>query len=298
MRNRCLYCCEELGSSDPKDFHKRCSLRFFGTEHPPQLAYSLNQMAALAKNVVERRIAVPGVQPKLSLSLGGSYILKPPSGNFPEMPQNEHVTMRIAEAFGIRTVLSSLIRLQSGELSYITRRLDRTNVNEKIHIIDMFQVLEAFDKYKGSMEKVGKAIGTYSNNTLLDKLFFFELTVFSFLTGNKDMHLKNFSLLKRGDIWALSPAYDLLNVSIANLDDGEELALSLEGKKKKLKKEHFERLGENLELNRKQIDGVFKRFIRNKKLALAWIKNSFLSEEFQEKYVALLEKRYSVFMDK
>jgi len=316
MRNRCLYCYEELGSSDPKDFHKRCSLRFFGTEHPPQLAYSLNQMAALAKNVVERRIAVPGVQPKLSLSLvgsslpeegnrltvggalGGNYILKPPSGNFPEMPQNEHVTMRIAEAFGIRTVLSSLIRLQSGELSYITRRLDRTNVNEKIHIIDMFQVLEAFDKYKGSMEKVGKAIGTYSNNTLLDKLFFFELTVFSFLTGNKDMHLKNFSLLKRGDIWALSPAYDLLNVSIANLDDGEELALSLEGKKKKLKKEHFERLGENLELNRKQIDGVFKRFIRNKKLALAWIKNSFLSEEFQEKYVALLEKRYSVFMDK
>lgn len=314
MGNKCLYCYNELETSDPDDFHKSCSLIFFGTEYPPQLEYSLDQMVELAKNVVERRIAVPGVQPKLSLSLvgsslaeeenrltvvgalGGNYILKPPSGNFPEMPQNEHVTMRIAEAFGIRTVLSSLIRLQSGELAYITRRVDRTDSNEKIHMLDMFQILEAFDKYKSSMEKVGKAIGTYSNNTLLDKLYFFELTVFSFLTGNNDMHLKNFSLIKRGKIWTLSPAYDLLNVAVVNPGDDEELALTLEGKKKKLKKEHFERLGENLELNRKQIDSVFRRFIQNKKLAIAWIRNSFLSKAYQEKYIALLEERYSVLM--
>ncbi|MDT0685891.1 HipA domain-containing protein [Autumnicola psychrophila] len=311
MKIKCLYCYQELKSSDPKDFHKRCSLAFFGTEEPPHLNYSVEQMAELAKNVVERRITVPGVQPKLSLSLvknslaekkgrltvvgalGGNYILKPPSENFPEMPQNEHVTMRIAEAFGIRTVSSSLIRLQSGDLSYITRRVDRTESNEKIHMLDMFQILEAFDKYKGSMERVGKAIGAYSNNTLLDKLYFLELAVFSFLTGNNDMHLKNFSLIKRKELWVLSPAYDLLNVSIVNPDDDEELALTLEGKKKKLKKEHFERLGENLELNRKQINGVFKRFFRNKKLASSWIRSSFLSEEYQEKYIGLLEERYS-----
>jgi serine/threonine-protein kinase HipA len=227
-------------------------------------------------------------------ALGGNYILKPPSENFSEMPQNEHVTMRIAEAFGIRTVSSSLIRLQSGDLSYITRRVDRTESNEKIHMLDMFQILEAFDKYKGSMERVGKAIGAYSNNTLLDKLYFLELAVFSFLTGNNDMHLKNFSLIKRKELWVLSPAYDLLNVSIVNPDDDEELALTLEGKKKKLKKEHFERLGENLELNRKQINGVFKRFFRNKKLAIDWIRSSFLSEEYQEKYIKLLEERYSI----
>ncbi|MGA9590204.1 MAG: HipA domain-containing protein [Salegentibacter sp.] len=272
-------------------------------------------MAELAKNVVERSIAVPGVQPKLSLSLvdnslseemerltvvgtlGGNYILKPPSENFPEMPQNEHLTMRIAEAFGIRTVSSSLIRLKSGELSYITRRIDRTNSNEKIHMLDMFQILEAFDKYKGSMERVGKAIGTYSGNTLLDKLYFFEIAVFSFLTGNNDMHLKNFSLIKRGDIWTLSPAYDLLNVSIVNPDDDEELALTLQGKKRKLKKEHFERLAENLELNRKQLNSVFKRFAKNKQLAIGWIRKSFLSKEYQEKYIQLLERRYSIFID-
>jgi len=200
MQSKCLYCYKKLETSDPSDFHKSCSLEFFGTELPPQMNYSLDQMADLAKNVVERRIAVPGVQPKLSLSLvsdslkeggkrltvvgalGGNYILKPPSETFPEMPQNEHLTMRIAEAFGIRTVRSSLIGLKSGELSYITRRVDRTERNEKIHMLDMFQILEAFDKYKGSMEKVGKGIGTYSSNTLLDKLYFFELAVFSFLT--------------------------------------------------------------------------------------------------------------------
>lgn len=311
MHKKCLYCYKELESSE-RDYHRACSLEFFGTETAPKLDYSLDQMAELAKNVVERRVSVPGVQPKLSLSLvhqamaeehdrltvvgalGGNYILKPPSGGFPEMPQNEHLTMRIAEAFGIKTVMSSLIRLTSGELSYITKRIDRKNSGEKIHMLDMFQVLEAYDKYKGSMERVGKAIGTYSNNTLLDKLYFFELAVFSFLTGNNDMHLKNFSMIKRGDIWTLSPAYDLLNVSIVNPNDDEELALTLDGKKKKLKKEHFENLGENLELNRKQINGVFKRFAQSKKLALALIRKSFLSEEYQEKYLALLEERYSV----
>tara|TARA_Y100000588_G_C14052478_1_gene837856 strand:- start:250 stop:1065 length:816 start_codon:yes stop_codon:yes gene_type:complete len=268
-------------------------------------------MVDLAKNVVERRIAVPGVQPKLSLSfidnalasennrltvvgaLGGNYILKPPSAAFAEMPQNEHFTMRMAEGFGIRTVPSSLIRLKSGELAYITKRIDRTLNNEKIHMLDMFQILEAFDKYKGSMEKVGRAIGTYSSNTLLDKLYFFEIAVFSFLTGNNDMHLKNFSLIKRSREWVLSPAYDLLNVAIVNPEDDEELALTLEGKRKKLAKKHFVSLGEKLELNKKQIDGVFKRFIKNKKKALSLLEGSFLSSEYKQKYLDLLEQRYS-----
>lgn len=133
-------------------------------------------------------------------ALSGNYIFKPPSTIFPEMPANEHLTIRIAEAFGISTVKSSLIRLASGELSYITKRIDRTDGGEKVHMLDMFQILEAFDKYKSSMKKVGRAIGKYSNNTLLDKLHFFELSIFCFLTGNDDMRLKNFSLINSGDI--------------------------------------------------------------------------------------------------
>ena len=308
MSNTCLYCYKE--TTNENEFHEECALDFFDSRAIPKLPYDLSQMTALAKNVVERSIAVPGVQAKLSMSLvekatentdirltvvgalGGNYILKPPSENFTEMPANEHLTMRIAEAYGIRVVPSSLIRLQSGELSYITKRIDRTNEGDKIHMLDMFQITEAFDKYRGSMEKVGKVLNEYSSNTLLDKLYFFELTLFSFLTGNNDMHLKNFSMIFSDTGWVLAPAYDLLNVTIVNPGDTEELALTLEGKRKKLKKEHFDRLGEGLELTPKQIEGAYNRLKKNKTKALQLINKSFLSAEMKEKYIEVLEKRY------
>jgi serine/threonine-protein kinase HipA len=308
MENRCLYCYEPVDAGN--DFHVKCTLAFFGTTTPPIIEYSLNQMVELAKNVVERSIAIPGVQAKLSMSLvketlkkpntrltvmdalAGNYIFKPPSETFPEMPANEHVTMRIAESFGIRVVPSALIRLASGELSYITKRIDRKESGEKIHMLDMYQITEAFDKYKSSMEKIGKALDSFSDNTLLDKIFYFELTLFAFLTGNNDMHLKNFSMIKSTSGWTLSPAYDLLNVSIVNPDDDEELALPLFGKKKKLKREHFLEFAKGLGLTEKQIDGTFNRMIKNKPKALKWINRSFLSKSMKKAYVDLLEARY------
>lgn len=309
MKHNCLYCYEDINGES--DFHETCSLSFFGSREAPKLQYSLEQMSELAKNVIDRSISVPGVQAKLSMSLmnevkdlgdfrltvvgalGGNYILKPPSSDYPEMPQNEHVTMRIAETFGIQTVPSSLIRLQSGELSYITKRIDRTEDDHKIHMLDMFQIMEAFDKYKSSMEKVGKALRTHSANTLLDMVFFFEISLFSFLIGNNDMHLKNFSMIKSTSGWLLAPAYDLLNVAIANPNDEEELALTIEGKKSKLQREQFENLGKGLGLTEKQISGVFNRFQTKKEDALKWIANSFLSDAMKEKYIALLDNRYA-----
>lgn len=309
MKNKCLYCYKEL--TEEKDFHKECSLEFFGTEIPPKLSYSLGQMSELAKNVVERSVAVPGVQPKLSMTLieeekeksdkrltvvgalGGNYIFKPPSEDFIEMPENEHLTMRIAELCGILVVPSSLIRLKSGELSYITKRIDREEDGSKIHMIDMFQITEAFDKYKSSMEKIGKALDAYATNTLLDKLRFFELTVFSFLTGNNDMHLKNFSMIKTNYGWSLSPAYDLLNVAIVNPDDKEELALTIAGKKKKITKELLIKFSEDLRLSKKQINGVFKRFKQQKDKALDLINSSFLSDKMKQSYKDLLDERFA-----
>lgn len=313
MNKQCLYCYEPLPRDTAADFHVHCSEAFFGTKAPPQLDYSLDDMTILAQHIVERRIAVPGVQPKLSLTLvkaamtagehnrltvvgalGGNYIFKPPSPYYPEMPQNEHVTMRIAEAFGIPVVPSSLIRLKTGELCYLTRRIDRTPSGGKIHMLDMFQLLEAVDKYKSSMERVGKGIDEFSDNTLLDKLYFFEIAVFSFLTGNNDMHLKNFSLIHDEGTWHLAPAYDLLNVTLANPDDKEELALPLEGKKKKLRKSHFERLAAGLGLTERQLAASIRRFEKNQPLAFEWINKSFLSDNFKEQYKALLTQRYAL----
>jgi serine/threonine-protein kinase HipA len=308
MENKCLYCYKPIERG--QDFHEKCSFKFFGSTTPPKIEYSLDQMDELAKHVVERSVAVPGVQAKLSMSLvketkqksytrltvigalGGQYIFKPPSDRFPEMPENEHVTMRMAEAYGIWVVPSSLIRLASGELSYITKRIDRTEEGEKIHMMDMFQITEAFDKYKSSMEKVGKALNSYSDNTLLDKIFYFELALFSFLTGNNDMHLKNFSMIKNSTGWVLSPAYDLLNVAILIPDDKEELALTLVGKKKKLKREHFEQLGISLGLTDKQIQGAFKRMVKDKPKAIDLIDRSFLSDTMKVAYKEVLEAKY------
>jgi len=265
----------------------------------------------LAKEVVSHRIAVPGVQAKLSLALkdevlnqknttrltvvgalGGNYIFKPPSSTYPEMPENEHLTMKIAKAFGVPTVPSSLIRLQSGELAYITKRIDRTLAGEKIHMLDMFQITEAVDKYKSTMERVGKALKQYSADTLMDQLKFFELTVFCFLTGNNDMHLKNFSMIEKEGKWSLSPAYDLLNVNLANPSDKEELALNLEGRKRKFTRHLFERFGTNLGLNSKQIQGVFDRFSKNQSKAKSLIDASFLSENTKEQYWRIMLQKF------
>lgn len=311
MNNKCLYCYGELAKKEPFDYHPKCSLVFFGSNTPPSLNYSLNEMHELATEVVSRRIAVPGVQPKLSLSLvndiinksnhirltvvgalGGNYIFKPPSKAYPEMPENEHLTMKIAKAFGIQTVPSSLIRLQSGELAYITKRIDRTTAGKKVHMLDMFQITEAVDKYKSTMERVGKALRLYSADTLMDQLKYFELVIFCFLTGNNDMHLKNFSMIQKDEKWTLSPAYDLLNVNLANPSDKEELALQMEGKKRKFTGHHFERFGTNLGLNNKQIQGVFDRFIKNQAKAKSLIDASFLSEEMKEEYWSIMLQKY------
>lgn len=313
MSKNCLYCYTTLEQENPGDFHERCSLKFFGTATPPELGYSLNEMDELAKNVVELRIAVPGVQPKLSLSLvqaaldnggggrltvvgalGGNYIFKPPNKEYDQMPENEHLTMRLAEeVFRLKVVPSSLIRLRSGELAYITRRIDRKENGEKIHMLDMFQVLESRDKYKGSHERIGKAIAAYSTNTLLDQSEYFLLVLFSFLTGNSDMHLKNFSMIEIEDGWGLSPAYDLLNVSMVLPEDKDDLALTISGKKRKLDWNLFSEFGAGLGLNKKQIRSIYMHLSPALLFATNWIDKSFLTNENKIAYKAKLEERYA-----
>ena len=314
MSKKCLYCYKELDREG--DFHSSCSIRFFGSSEPPILDYTMSEMAELAKEVVESSVTVPGVQPKLSLgfiknvlqdgnkgrltvmgALGGNYILKPQNEIFPQMPENEHLTMRIAELCGISVVPSTLIRLKSGELSYLTKRIDRTETGEKIHMLDMFQILEAFDKYKNSVEKVGKAVAEHSSNTLLDLLRLFEVVLFCYITGNNDMHLKNFSLLLSNQNWTLAPAYDLLNVSLHISEDTEETALTIGGKKRKLTKSDFVNLGLSFQLTEKQIFNTFERFIKVEKKLKKEIKSSFLSSEYQMKYIELLETRLNLFKE-
>jgi serine/threonine-protein kinase HipA len=296
------------------DYHPKCIKAFYGSSSAPTLPYRLDEMEKLAKESILLSVSVPGVQPKLSLgwiknaiddghkgrltimdALEGQYILKPQNSKYSQMPENEHLSMRLAELFSINVVPSNLIRLASGELCYITKRIDRKNDKSKIHMIDFLQVLELDGKYLGTMETLGKTIGELSNNTLLDKLRFFELTLFNFIIGNNDMHLKNFSMFHSDMGWVLSPAYDLLNVKIIFPQDQEDTALLLGGKKKNFNKGYFDRFGAVLKLNEKQIAAVYKKLIKWLPKALELIDVSFMNEQNRTQYKELITMRVNLF---
>ena len=309
MMKQCLFCYKENRESED-DFHRNCSRKIFESVKPPIFAYGLDEMNELAKQVVKRSVTVPGVQAKISLHLNrakskpdrltfvglwGEYILKPPSGQYAELPENEDLTMHLAEVFRIPVVPHTLIRLKSGELAYLSRRIDRDQKG-KLHMEDMCQLTERLteDKYKGSMEQIGKVIDMYSSNPLLDIVTYFEISLFSFLTGNADMHLKNFSLIDRRDgLTSLTPAYDLLSTRlvIPEKDDPEEMALMLKGKKRKFKLDHFIDFGATLGLTQKQISNTFEKFKREIPNAVDSIDWSFLSYNKKEEYKALLISR-------
>jgi serine/threonine-protein kinase HipA len=312
--SKCLYCYNAMETNGSGDYHPQCIEAFYGTKEAPVLPYLLSDMEKLAKEAALLSVAVPGVQPKLSLgwikdelgeghrnrltimnALKGYYILKPPNPKYAQMPENEHLTMKLAQLFKIDVVPSGMIRLASGELCYLTKRIDRNDNGSRIHMIDFLQILEMEDKYKGTMETLGETIGDLSVNTLLDKLRFFELTIFSYITGNNDMHLKNFSMWLPETGWILSPAYDLLNVKMILSNDKEDLALLLGGKKEDFNKGYFDRFGAVLKLNEKQINSVYKRLVKWLPDASGLIDRSFLTEKRKTAYKELINKRVTVF---
>ncbi len=306
---RCLYCYQPLRENET-DFHPACSKKIFGQPNPPELPFTESQMEELAKQVVRSHITVPGVQPKISLDLPtsqnkneperftivglwGGYILKPPGKNYPQLPEVEDLTMHLANIAKIKVVPHSLIRLQSGNLAYITKRIDRSRKN-MIHMEDMCQLTERLteEKYNGSYEQVSKTILKYSVNPGLDVVNFFEQLVFTFLTGNADMHLKNFSLIKMNSSgYILSPAYDMVATALVNPADNEELALTLNGKKKKIKRSDFVSAFTAAKLETKQQENIFKKMETAKDMWLEFIKISFLSNEFKKAYKELIQER-------
>jgi serine/threonine-protein kinase HipA len=307
--SNCLFCYQPLAANG-QDFHASCSKKIFGQPTPPDLPYSEEDLEPLAKKVIQSQTAVTGVQAKLSLhitgnpiggnerrftivGLWGGYLLKPPTAWYPQLPEVEDVTMHLAQLAKIKTAPHSLIRLQSGNLAFVTKRIDRTK-NGKLAMEDMCQLTERLteDKYHGSYEQIAKAIQRHSVTPGLDVVNFFELVLFSFLTGNADMHLKNFSLLEQPGLgMVLSPAYDLVNTALVHPADEEEMALTLNGRKKKLTKQDFVAAMNTLKLEEKQQEMIFN------KMAKAWpqwqelIDRSFMSIEFKEQYKSLLKER-------
>jgi len=309
---RCLYCYKELNSGE-HDFHKECARKMFGESEAPRLTYTRKELDKLARLVVASRTTVTGVQAKLSLDLEhnsegrpsrltivglmGRYILKPQTEQFERLPELEDLTMHLAEIARIATVPHCLIRFEDGELNYITRRIDRTPEGYKLKMEDMCQIIGRMtdQKYQGSYEMIAAAINKYSSVPMLDLVNFWEQVVFAWIVGNADMHLKNFSLYCPKKVqYQLTPTYDQLSTAIAMPEDSEELALTLNGWRKKLMREDFVEAMRLSGMNDKTITNIFQKFIKAEGLWNKCIDMSFVSDEMKQQYKSIIHNHLAV----
>ena len=315
MAKRCLFCYNEMEGDG--EYHPRCAKKLFGSSKIPLLPYTRDNIEELALQVLERSTSVTGVQPKLSLDINrggknepdkltivglwGNYILKPQSPIYRAMPELEDLTMKLAEASGIATAVHGLIRMSDGELAYITRRMDRGDKGEKFSMLDMCQLTNRLTehKYRGAYVQLAQTIKHYSATPMLDVQRFWEIVLFSWLTGNSDMHCKNFSLIERKGIgYQLSPAYDLLAVLLTGIKDDDELAMPLVGYGVDDSKA-IAGLGRTSFLNAMIQSGiedkVANRMINKMIMSVGkWnsvIDNSFLTEEIKSAYKSLVTNR-------
>ena len=309
--SKCLYCYHELEEGQV-DFHPSCARKFFGSKIAPILPYTRDNMSELARQVIRASVSVTGVQAKMSLDmdrggknepakftivgLWGKYIFKPQSAKYPHLPELEDLTMKMAEVAHIRTARHTLIRLADGELGYLTLRMDRGKKNEKISMLDMCQLTNRLTehKYYGTYQQLAETIKKYSSAPMLDVQPFWELVLFAWMTGNSDMHCKNFSLIDTGNgEYVLSPAYDLLAVLLADPADTEEMAMSFSvgGEKSGFNRNTFMTAfvesGISVARSEKMIEQMKTYLPKWKEL----ISQSFLPEKMKVDYCTLLDKR-------
>ena len=311
--SHCLYCYKALANGE-KDFHHACARRFFGTTTAPTLDYRRDQIDELASQVIQEQTSLTGVQPKLSMNLAkhegssrltivglwGGYICKPQAAHYAFLPENEDLTMHLAQIARIAVVPHTLMRMGDNSLCYITKRIDRTAQGEKIAMEDMCQITEHLTehKYRSSHERIAKAIGQYSAMPQLDTVNFFELVLFCWLTGNNDMHLKNFSLYEPEEgTMVLTPAYDLLNATIANPDDDEELALTLNGRKKHIVRKDFLAAAKTMNIGQHVAQKLINKYVKLYPKLCDMIEQSFLPPSLKEDYRALLAHRLKLLQD-
>lgn len=285
----------------------KCKPGFFGTKKLPQVDISKERLEELAKASIGAGLTVPGVQKKLSLHLSNKepsrltlvgypagYILKPQTEDFSQLPEAEDLVMDIADMMGVTTVPHGLLDTEAG-YAYIAKRVDR--IDGAMYAMEDFCQLTGRltqDKYRGSYEKCGEIIRKNSSRFGYDLTEFFLRLVVCFVTGNSDMHLKNFSLIETepgNRVYALSPAYDLLPVNIVMPEDNEETALTLNGKKSNIRRKDFTALADNIGLDRKAADRLIDSAISRKERAQQMCRESTLNDEMKRSLAELIEVR-------
>lgn len=312
----CLCCGKPIDKGiELNGWHKKCVKSFFGTSVIPEIEIDNGKLELLASESTNKGLTVPGVQKKLSLHLlseGNSprltlvnyptgYILKPQVEDFEALPESEQLVMCMAEAVGISTVPHALIKGNDG-FAYITKRVDRKFEKSAVKMLAMEDFCQldlrlTQDKYKGSYERCAKIIKEYSTRTQLDMTELFLRIVFSFIVGNSDMHLKNFSLVETEEgssKYILSPAYDLLPVNIIMPEDQEEFALALNGKKKNIRKKDFLAFADGCGISRKSAENMISKLVSTQPQFISMCKESFLPENMKDALISLIDERCEI----
>ena len=312
----CLCCGKPLKTDDGTRWHKACIRRFFGTATLPEIKIDEDTLTALALENTGKGVTVPGVQKKLSLhplsdtasprltlvDYPTGYILKPQVADFEALPQAEHLVMSMADATGIATVPHALI-CQNGEIAYLTKRIDRRFGENSVELLAMEDFCQldrrlTEDKYRGSYERCAKVIRQYSSRKQLDLSELFLRLVFSYVVGNSDMHLKNFSLIEPevgSGRYVLSAAYDLLPVNVVMPEDTEEFALAMNGKKRNLCKKDFLVFADACGIQKNAAEKMIAKVLSMKERYLLLCEESLLPDHLKQRFAAMMEKRCSIF---
>lgn len=314
----CLYCRKLIKDSSDQEidncWHNKCIKLFFGTDTMPVLDITEKQLLRLANTAVNKGLTVPGVQKKISLHLSvdvyarltivdypTGYILKPQTKEYGLLPEFEDLAMHLAETAGIKTVPHALIKINN-EYAYITKRIDRDIKEGSVFLYAMEDFCQISgrltqDKYKGSYESCGRIITKYSDYPGLDLSELFLRVAFSFIVGNSDMHLKNLSLRETepsSRIYRLSSAYDIIPANIILPEDNEQLALTLNGKKRNIRRKDFVKFAENCAIPVKSANAMLDKLCSLKDTFLTLCNNSYLPDEFKNKVKELIIQRTSV----
>lgn len=298
--NRCFLCGKKIDTD--ANMHQTCIKNLFGVSYIPKIDIALDEIAIKAQEMADK-LSISGVQAKLSMKLdkkskklitaatGGEYILKPQITTYKEIPENENLCMTIADQIKIDVPAHTLLMLKDGSYAYLVKRFDRRDGN-KINQEDFCQVLEKTkkEKYNGSIEQIADKLKEKSEIPNLDIQYLYERTLLSFIIGNGDAHLKNYSInYTTLDNIRLSPAYDIVSSRLVIPNEKEEFALSINGKKNKLKIEDFIAFANKLNIPQKITDNILSK----KQLFFDLINDSQLSTDYKEKLSEIVSERFS-----
>lgn len=296
-----------LAATEDGDYHQNCLDTLFGTKRLPRLDIELDQLSSVAARMAGK-MSISGIQEKVSLALssdrtelrvaaaGGRYILKPESSRFLFVPQNEHLTMRLATLMKIDVPPLGLLRLADRSIAYIVKRFDRLDDGSKLHVEDFCQLSKKplRDKYEGSAELCVRLLRTHATEPLIQVRDLYRLVLFGWWAANGDMHLKNFSVITRPDgRLCLSPAYDLVSTRLVIPAD-DRLALPIGGRDRNLTRRTWLEFADYCQIPTSAAERLIAEQIRALKPAVALIDRSYLPDERKNQYEAILRDNTQV----